>query len=134
MRQLLVAEYAREVQKSATAIYQKIKSGEIEALDKIGSKTYVIVPDLEESHFRSTSEELLNQKIKTLEALLKMKDEQITTLEATSKELVKSKEAEISTLKIVLDTFTTVFNRQLPAPAEAEIIVAKPKKKKRKKK
>lgn len=133
MRQLLVAEYAREVQKSATAIYQKIKSGEIEA-HKIGSKTYVIVPDLEESHFRSTSEELLNQKIKTLEALLKMKDEQITTLEATSKELVKSKEAEISTLKIVLDTFTTVFNRQLPAPAEAEIIVAKPKKKKRKKK
>ena len=133
MRQLLVAEYAREVQKSATAIYQKIKSGEIEAL-KIGNKTYVVVPDLKENYLPSNSEELLSQKIKSLETLLKMKDEQINTLEATSKELVKSKEAEISTLKIVLDTFTTVFNRQLPAPAEAEIIVAKSKKKKKKKK
>lgn len=132
MRKITVAEYAREVKKSATAIYQKIKSGEIEAL-KIGNKTYVVVPDLEENNFKSDSENLLSQKIEHLEILLKMKDEQILNLEATSKELVKSKEAEINTLKIVLDTFTTVFNRQLPAPAEAEIIVTKSKKKKKKK-
>jgi hypothetical protein len=118
MRKITVAEYAREREKTPTAIYQMIGKGKLRA-EKIGGKTYIFTDTTEKKEVSNSSEELLKLEIKML------------------KELLKSKDAEIETLKASLSVFTMVFNNRLnekPTIQEAEIISTKMKNKKKNKK
>lgn len=100
MRKVLIADLARELENSTASIYQKIKSGTFKA-EKINGKTYVILDDhIKKEEFKSASQDVANIEIEYL------------------KELIKSKNAEIETLKISLQAFTMIFNRQI-APDQA---------------
>lgn len=117
MNKMTVSEYARAINKSVQAIYLMIKEGKIRA-EKIGNKTFVYVEHIEQKEHSST-----------LNDLLKLENEML-------KELIKSKDSEIETLKGSLNVFTIVFNNRLnekPTIEDAEIVSTKKRKKKRKK-
>lgn len=117
MQKITVAEYARLTNKSVQAIYQEIKKQKIKA-EKIDGKTFVNVDSIEQKDVSSGLNEVLKKENELL------------------KELLKSKQDEIETLKASLNVFTLVLNNRLtekPQYAEAEIVSTKKKKKKRKK-
>lgn len=118
MTKMTVSDYARLKQKSVQAIYQAISANKIK-YEKVGKKTFVYVDEPEQTDIKSSSNELLKLEVEML------------------KELLKSKESEIETLKASLNVFTVVFNNRLnekPTISEAEIVEDRKKKKKKKKK
>jgi hypothetical protein len=118
MDKFTVSEYARTINKSVQAVYLMISNGKIRA-EKIGNKTFVYVERIEQKEHSSTSNELL-----------KLENEML-------KELIKSKDSEIETLKSSLNVFTIVFNNRInekPTFMDVEIIKTKKNKKNRKNK
>ena len=134
MRKLTVSEYAKEIEKTVTAVYHRINRGEVET-EKIKGKIFILVADEKKEPLKTNTNELLENDILHLKELIKIKDKEIQTLKATFEELVKSKEAEISTLKISIDTFSIIFQRQIePKNIINDVEISKTKKKKKKRK
>lgn len=100
MRKLSVNEYAREIKKSPSNIYQRIKKGEIET-EEINGKTFIIIDD-EEKNEDNIEVKYLKKEIKLLQLL------------------VKSKDAEIDTLRITLNNFSMFLNNRLPEKVEIQ--------------
>ena len=125
MNKMTVSEYARSINKSVQAVYLMIEKKKIRA-EKIDNKTFVFVDNIKQKEYSSTSNELL----KLENEMLKLENEML-------KELIKSKDSEIETLKSSLNVFTIVLNNRLtekPQFVDVEIVKTKRKKKNHKNK
>lgn len=119
MQKMTVSEYARLNNKSVQAVYQMIEKQKIRA-EKIDGKTFVYAEKIEADTQKGFKSDL-NEVVKKENEMLK--------------ELLKSKQDEIETLKASLNVFTVVFNNRLnekPTVTEAEIVKTGKKKKKKK--
>ena len=114
------AEYAKELGISRQAVYAKIKRGILKAKDVEG-KLYIIVDNLEKQNTHKITPNISQPKAKTspsktttetkdYKALLLAKDETISVLKGTVKDLKKSNKQISSTLKGEIDLLKEAFH------------------------
>jgi len=116
------AEYAQELGISRQAVYAKIKRGILTAKNVEG-KLYIVVDKDEEKNITqttSTSKKTLPEKLNThtkvsvksedYKALLRAKDETISVLKGTVKDLKKSNKQISTTLKGEIDLLKEAFH------------------------
>ena len=111
------AEYAKELGISRQAVYAKIKRGILKAKNVEG-KLYIVVDKIEKQNTNKTvstpKEKTTTSNIKTdakdYKALLLAKDETITVLKGTVKDLKKSNKQISSTLKGEIDLLKEAFH------------------------
>jgi hypothetical protein len=118
MKRYTVNEYAREIKKTPSSVYQNIKKGLLK-VEEIDGKTFIVIDNFvneKRQEEKKSNEDFLNQEIKYL------------------KEIVKLKDNEIESLKASLNIFSTLLNRQIPMTTDAEIVEIKRETKKKKKK
>jgi len=113
------SEYAQELGISRQAVYAKIKRGILKAKNVEG-KLYIVVDNPETKEFKKTTKDTkVNIKaplktspsaIKDYKALLEAKDETISVLKGTVKDLKKSNKQISSTLKGEIDLLKEAFH------------------------
>ena len=106
VKRILIKDYAKLKNQTLSNIYQKVKRGTLIS-EKIDGKTYIVEnidkPKKPKKCKCKKAKKHYKEKIKNLEALL------------------KSKEAEIETLKISFNLLSTAFNKQLKSVENAVI-------------
>ena len=109
------AEYAKTIGISRQAVYAKIKKGILQSKNVEG-KLYIVVDEIFQDRANNTVHAQINPNIKTnvenqdYKALLEAKDETISVLKGTVKDLKKSNKQISSTLKGEIDLLKDAFH------------------------
>jgi len=103
------AEYAKQIGISRQAVYAKIKKGILQSKNVEG-KLYIVVDDKSQVSTTSSKVSSPSEEVKDLESLLAAKDETISVLKSTVKDLKKSNKQISTTLKGEVDLLKDAFH------------------------